>query len=90
VDIGAYEFESEDAPTMLVINEVDAVTTGDDSEFVELKNTGDYPLQLADHALVIYDGSDDASCYSTNLQPELQPGQLFVLGDTTVVEGAAS
>ncbi|MGB3544923.1 T9SS type A sorting domain-containing protein, partial [Rubrivirga sp.] len=88
VDIGAFEFDSEPVMSQLVINELDSVTapSGEDdrAEFVEIRNTGDAPAQLADFALVLYSGEDDTAYASFDLEGELAPGETFVFGDPGV------
>jgi uncharacterized repeat protein (TIGR01451 family) len=83
VDIGAYEFGSQDAAINLVINEFDAVTPGDNAEFVEIKNVGSFPAPLADVVLVLYD-RDETACYSVNLRGELAAGDVYVIGDASI------
>lgn len=89
VDIGAYEYESRPAADSLVINELDAITGDpDDREFVEIKNIGSAPVQLADYALVFYDGSssgEDAAYRSLNLEGELAPSAVYTVGNPDVM-----
>lgn len=82
VDIGSYESDSRPVEGDLVINEFDAVNPGNTSEFVEIENTGAFTAQLADYVLVLYSG--DTACYSSNLQGQLSPSGLFVVGDPGV------
>ena len=87
VDIGAYEFMSVAAPDSLSITELDAVTGDpDDREFVEVTNEGDFPVQLADYALVFFDGADNLAYAQFNLEGELAPGASFVFGNPAVSE----
>jgi uncharacterized repeat protein (TIGR01451 family) len=83
VDIGSYERNSKDALVNLVVNEFDAVNPGDNAEFVEIKNNGSFPTQLADVVLVLYD-RDDTACYSVNLRGELAAGDVYTIGDSGV------
>ena len=90
VDIGAYEFMSAAAPDSLSITELDAVTgSPDDREFVEVTNRGTFPVQLADYALVFFDGEDDLAYASLNLEGELAPGASFVVGQPGRHDGDA-
>ena len=88
VDIGGYEFNSEPIMSQLVINELDSVTAPateeDAAEFIEIKNTGTFPAQLADYALVLYSGADNTAYAAYNLEGTLAPGETFVFGDTGV------
>ena len=87
VDIGGYEFMSVAAPDSLAITELDAVTgMPDDREFVEVTNQGAFPVQLADYALVFFDGADDLAYASFNLEGELAAGASFVFGNPAVAE----
>ncbi len=83
VDIGAYEFMSRAPSDSLAINEYDAVTAMDNSEFVEIANLGEFPVQLADYALVLFD-RDETACYAVNLRGELAPGSTYTIGDDGV------
>ena len=67
----------------LVINEVDYDQVGADGDgFVELKNTGSTPIDLAGIALVYVDGADSAEYAREALTGTLAPGgYLVVAGD---------
>ena len=92
VDIGGFELDSEPVMGQLVINELDSVTApsgeNDRAEFVEIKNTGSFEAQLADYALVLYSGEDDAAYASYNLSGALAPGATVVVGDPDAADGA--
>lgn len=84
-DKGAYEANSERMPASLAITDYNVGITDEnlidnDIEFVEITNTGDYPVQIDDHVVVGFD-PDDISCISINLYGELQPGETFKIGD---------
>ncbi|WP_412061335.1 T9SS type A sorting domain-containing protein [Rubrivirga sp. IMCC45206] len=88
VDIGGFELDSRPVMGDLVVNELDSVTAPSDeddrAEFVEIKNTGDFEAQLADYALVLYSGDDDAAYASYNLSGALAPGETIIVGDPGV------
>ncbi|MDT0630311.1 T9SS type A sorting domain-containing protein [Rubrivirga sp. S365] len=87
-DIGAFEFASRPVSGDLVISEVDAVTPplgeGDAAEFVEIQNVSDVPAQLADYALVFFNGADNLAYAQFNLQGVLAPGEVYVVSDPGV------
>ena len=78
-DIGAYEADSERIPQEIAIEDFSAA--GTDGEFVSVTNTGDYALQLDDHALVTF-GPDGTACLTANFYGELAPGDSFTYGET--------
>ena len=80
-DIGAYEANSQRIPASLQLTEIDVQATAEDEEFVEIMNNGDYPVQLDAYVVVGFDGANGTACYVGNLYGELQPGEMFVLGD---------
>ena len=82
-DIGAFERGSTPTPVDLQLNEIDVKTPTGGGEFAEIKNVGDYAVQLDDYALVSF-GSDGNACLTANLYGELQPGEIFVVGDDDV------
>ncbi len=88
--VPALSAHAQAGPPYLVINEVDADTPGTDTaEFVELYNRGTEPIDLADYVLVFYNGSNDQSYYSVDLDGfTLAPGGFFLVGNTGV-NGAA-
>ena len=79
-DIGAYEANSSRMPQEVNISEIDVKTSSGDGEFVEVTNPGNYPLQLDDHAIVVFDEAGNA-CFTANLYGELAPGMMFTVGD---------
>ncbi|WP_224996214.1 T9SS type A sorting domain-containing protein [Cesiribacter sp. SM1] len=84
-DKGAYEANSERMQASLEITDFNVGVTEEnlvdnDIEFVEITNTGNYPVQMDDHVVVGF-GPDDISCISINLYGELQPGETFKIGD---------
>jgi hypothetical protein len=73
-------------PPSLVINEVDYDETGnDEKEFVEIKNTGATPVDLAGLKLVLVNGSTD-SPYNTFVlnSVSLAAGDYYVVGSALV------
>lgn len=82
-DIGAYEAGSRDTDPELLIVEIDVVASTNNREFVEIKNTGNYPVQMDDHVLVGFNSSAQA-CFAANLYGQLEPGKLFTVGDPMV------
>ena len=82
-DIGAREENSSPTPTDVFIKEIDVVMTGNDEEFVEIRNDGDYPVQL-DAFVVVGFNNSGSSCYRTDLYGELMPGMNFTIGDMMV------
>ena len=82
-DIGSYERDGVAPTDSMRINEVDVKTPDNNTEFVELKNFGEYTVQLDQYAVVIF-GSDDQIGASFNLFGQLAPGDRFVLGDSAV------
>jgi Lamin Tail Domain len=64
----------------LVLNEVDYDQAGTDGDgFVELKNTGTSPIDLAGVALVLVDGTDSAEYDREALTGTLDPGAYHVV-----------
>ena len=97
-DIGAFERDSEPVMVPLVISEFDTVTTpaGEDdaSEFIEIRNDGEFTAQLADYVLVLFRGdngatpeetveagAEDAAYFQINLTGELAPGESYLVGE---------
>ena len=86
-DIGAFERDSEPVMGVLVINEIDSITTPtgmepDEAEFIEIRNTSDtFTAQLADYAVVFFDGANDQAYATVNLSGTLAPGATVTLGD---------
>ena len=83
-DIGAYEANSRPITTTLKLVEIDVNSSQSDDEFVEIKNTGNFAAQMDDHVLVGF-GSDGTSCVAFNLYGELQPGELFTVGESAIM-----
>ncbi|MGD9021618.1 MAG: lamin tail domain-containing protein, partial [Lysobacterales bacterium] len=69
----------------LVINEIDYDQSGTDaSEFIEIANTGDTPVDLTGHSLVLVNGSNDTPYKTIDL-----PAVSLAAGDYFVVCGIA-
>jgi hypothetical protein len=77
----------------LVINEVDYDTIGtDNDEFVEIYNGSGAPVNLADYALVLVNGSNNTVYLDLSLAPAgmLADKQYLVVGSSTVMAAAGA
>ena len=82
-DIGAYELDATAPEKSLKIVEIDVQASNDNLEFTEIRNTGNYPVQMDAYVLVGFN-SGGTACFVANLYGELTPGQLFTVGDMEV------
>ena len=85
IDIGSYELDGEVPPVSLRIDEIDVVASEDTKEFIEIRNTGDYTVQMDEYVIAAFGESlTSTSCFVTNLYGQLEPGERFTIGDTEV------
>ena len=82
-DIGAYELDATAPDESLQLVEIDVKDANNNLEFAEIRNTGDFPVQMDGYVLVGFNDAGTA-CFVANLYGELMPGMLFTVGDEEV------
>ena len=83
IDVGSYELDGEAPSVSLRIDEIDVVATEANKEFIEIRNTGDYTVQMDEYVIVAF-GESGSACFVANLYGQLAPGERFTVGDSQV------